>query len=197
MILILLLSNGINGKDLSKLTDLELCDLCFSKGGKVSKDLKGCSFLLKQERDRWLILHGTPSPDKVTVVEKETSLELNVVIDDGIKNEINSHPISRKYTLVRDPWFKKPIPNADIYMAASMSINAGWRPSIGIGFQPPIVSSFFPGYRIGVGVYTTGLSIGGDIYVIFENTKFLSAHLMLGCDWTGKLAPGIGVGVSF
>ena len=174
-----------------------LCNKCFKQGRVVSKDLRECSSIVKQERDRWVNIHSNPVKDKVTVTEKEKSLEIDISIDTGISNDVNSYPIMRKYELTRTPWFEKPIPDMDLYMAASMSLNAGWRPAIGIGFQPEILERFTNGYRVGVGLYTTFLTGGLDIYVLMKNTKFLSFHLLIGADWDGKPSPGIGLGVSF
>lgn len=161
--------------------------------------LQRTSILLKQERKRWKTIHTNPVPDNITATyEADRSvLTLTVSIDTGIKNEINSEPITRTYTIPVTKPRARVLPQPFTLIAgASYMGQTGLRPLIGIGvIEIPGISKLSAELaRVSLFCYTTVYSAGvGCGYLLSEEYR-VSVDVLAGTQLpTGILSAGIGI----
>ena len=146
-----------------------------------------CQTLLREEKQRWNMIHGNPPPDKVIVTKEGENLIVNVTIDDSVKNIINNQPITRTYTLT--PNDCNILSFADIMVSGSYITAVGWRPTLGIGYAPNFAQGF------GITANTSLLNINGGIYYRIKQVPHIFIQVLVGATFTGQLTLGLGVGV--
>lgn len=176
--------------------DAEDCEAYLEEATQIIKRLRQ---ILIEERKRWKHLHGNPVPDevKVTYDDEKKRMIINVKIDPKVRNAVNKQPITRKYMLDYRPK-KSVIDYFDLILGSAWSYRIGYRPLSGIGIRP--FSKFKTTNYLsdfGVGLYTTIYSGGFFVYWAPKDAWNLSVSVLVGSDWKGKAAPGLGIGLRF
>lgn len=160
--------------------------------------LKRNRTLINQERKRWSTIHSDPVPDSLSVSDDGKAVTIELEIDTGVSNAINSQPIKRTITLTREERVRLPL---DMSLCASLALRSGFRPSIGIGLPLRKMIPIAAIKPIGFGVYTTFYAAGVHVYYRLDSEyryfPGVSFHLLLGSDWDGKPAPGVAIGTTF
>lgn len=160
--------------------------------------LKTHKRILEQEKKRWQTIHSNPVTDKVTLVkgEKEGEYIITSVIDTGVNNEVNSHPITRKTVMTidndRGPFFD----SINLNLMAWASYSHGITPAVSVCYSPPFIKSLI-GHEIGIGAYTNLITSGLDIEYRHRVMKRVSLHITVGSGMDRKVVPGIAIGVRF
>ena len=152
-------------------------------------------YLLNQEKERWTRIHNNPEKDRVEIKPvREGEFSVDITIDPGINNSINSQPITRRIPVTVESG--NLLERIDLNIMAGVGVGYGLRPAVAADYYPEMVRKV-TGQTIGVGVYSNLYTTGLDISYKHSRFKRLAFHVTVGYTLEGKIAPGIGVGARF
>lgn len=174
---------------------------------KCDKDLDDAAALivklekiLKQERTRWGNIHNNPISDEVSIEtdQEKREVRIRVVIDTRIKNEINSKPITRTYTLKLKDEHSSLVSHIDLLIGGGWAYGSGIRPVLGIGYRPFTTITSVPVIRdLGIAAFSSIYTSGASIYVAPREISPFMIAATAGFDWEGHFRPGFGIGIRF
>lgn len=178
-----------------KCKDITQCEENLSKAVGY---LKKTSRILKQERTRWGRIHEKVTDTvRVTKDTNKRKLYVEIEMDSKIKNEINSQPITRKYTLDYAPSGRPVFTYLDIMVGASYAWKSGYRALLGIGVRPfEFLKERNDGLAgLGIGIHTMVYNSGLILYYSHPTMAPMFFGITVGWNWEGDTVPGVSIGL--